>query len=212
MEWVCGLPLNPLEEPLALTTNPHLYSMKIYTRTGDTGQTALIGGRRVSKADLRIDTYGTVDELNSWVGLVRDQPVNANRRLLLKEIQDRLFTAGAELATDPEKAPRQAMPAIIDDDVTRLEQAMDEMDADLPELRKFVLPGGHASVSYCHLARTVCRRAERLTIALNSESLVDPLVITYLNRLSDYLFVLSRKMAHELDAEEVAWEPRVAKQ
>lgn len=183
--------------------------MKIYTRTGDAGQTSLIGGRRVSKADLRIDTYGTVDELNSWIGLLRDQPVNANIRPLLKEIQDRLFTVGAELATDPEKPPRQAIPAIIEDDITRLEDNMDAMDTELPELRKFVLPGGHSSVSFAHLARTVCRRAERLTINLNSVSPVDPLVITYLNRLSDYLFVLSRKMAQELDAEEVSWEPRV---
>ena len=183
--------------------------MKIYTRTGDTGQTSLIGGRRVSKADLRIDSYGTVDELNAWVGLVRDQPVNAHRRPLLKEIQDRLFTIGAELATDPDKPPRQAIPAIVEADVIRLENDMDQMDTELPELRKFVLPGGHASVSYAHLARTVCRRAERLAILLNDQSAVDPLVIKYLNRLSDYLFVLSRKMAQELGAEEVAWEPRI---
>jgi len=183
--------------------------MKIYTKTGDKGQTALIGGRRVSKADLRIDTYGTVDELNSWIGLVRDQAVNELRKELLKEIQDRLFTVGAELATDPGKAPRQAMPAIMPDDVTRLEQAMDTMDDDLPELRAFVLPGGHQAVSFCHLARTVCRRAERLTIALDITHPGDPLVIQYLNRLSDYLFVLSRKMAQELNAEEVEWKPRV---
>lgn len=194
--------------------------MKIYTKTGDTGQTALIGGRRVSKADLRIDTYGTVDELNSWIGLVRDQAVNAGRKEFLKEIQDRLFTIGAELATDPEKALGQTrsgriMPAIVPDDVTRLERAMDEMDAQLTELRAFVLPGGHEAVSFCHLARTVCRRAERLVIALNAESsrsaaAVDPLALQYMNRLSDYLFVLSRKMALELNAEEVAWQPRPA--
>ncbi len=188
--------------------------MKIYTKTGDAGQTSLIGGRRVSKADLRIDSYGTVDELNSWIGLVRDQPVNELRRILLKEIQDRLFTVGAELATDPDKVTKKAMPAIIPDDVTRLEQEMDTMDADLPELRSFVLPGGHEAVSYCHLARTVCRRAERLVITLANESAramvpVDALVIQYLNRLSDYLFVLSRKMAHELQAEEIAWKPRI---
>lgn len=182
--------------------------MKIYTRTGDTGQTALIGGRRVSKADLRIDTYGTVDELNSWIGLVRDQPVNAERKNLLKEVQDRLFTIGAELATDPEKAPKRAMPAIVPDDVVLLERAMDQMDAELPELRAFVLPGGHEAVSFCHLARTVCRRAERLVIALNHQSYVDALVLQYLNRLSDYLFVLSRQMAQELGAEEIAWKPR----
>lgn len=187
--------------------------MKIYTKTGDTGQTALIGGRRVSKADLRIDTYGTVDELNAWIGLVRDQPVNAERKALLNEIQDRLFTIGAELATDPEKAslqtgPKRAMPAIVPDDVLLLEQTMDEMDAELPELRAFVLPGGHDAVSFCHLARTVCRRAERLVIALNDQSYVDELVVQYLNRLSDYLFMLSRKMAQELSVEEIAWKPR----
>lgn len=188
--------------------------MKIYTKTGDTGQTSLISGRRVSKADIRIDSFGTVDELNSWIGLVRDQPVNESRRDLLKEIQDRLFTVGATLATDPDaglrgKTPRKAMPDIVEGDVTLLEQAMDAMDAELPELRLFVLPGGHESVSYAHLARTVCRRAERLVIALNNESPVDPLVIQYLNRLSDYLFVLSRKMTQELGVEEVAWKPRI---
>lgn len=187
--------------------------MKIYTKTGDKGLTSLISGRRVSKADSRIGSYGTVDELNSWIGLVRDQTVNKSRRDLLKEIQDRLFTIGATLATDPnkgtpEKTPRKAMPDIVEADITLLEQAMDAMDADLPELRLFVLPGGHESVSYTHLARTVCRRAERLVIALNSESPVDPLVIQYLNRLSDYLFVLSRKMTQELGAEEVVWRPR----
>jgi cob(I)alamin adenosyltransferase len=187
--------------------------MKIYTKTGDKGQTALIGGRRVSKSDLRIDAYGTVDELNSWIGLVRDQPVNRERRDLLKEIQDRLFTIGSELATDPEKAPQRPMPAITPDDVVLLEQAMDTMDTALPELRAFVLPGGHESVSFCHLARTVCRRAERLIISLTEHAFtpvdaVDELVIQYINRLSDYLFVLSRKMAQELNAEEVAWKPR----
>lgn len=183
--------------------------MKIYTKTGDQGQTSLIGGRRVSKADLRIDAYGTVDELNSWIGLLRDQPVNESRKELLKEIQDRLFTVGASLATDPEKAVKKAIPDIIQDDITLLEQAMDDMDASLPPLRAFVLPGGHASVSYCHLARTVCRRAERLVIHLSEQSPVDELVIQYMNRLSDYLFVLSRKMTQELGSEEVAWKPRV---
>jgi cob(I)alamin adenosyltransferase len=183
--------------------------MKIYTKTGDKGQTSLIGGRRVSKADLRIDSYGTVDELNSWIGLLRDQPVNDIRRDLLKEIQDRLFTIGATLATDPEKSVKKAIPDIIADDISLLEQAMDDMDTELPPLRAFVLPGGHASVSFCHLARTVCRRAERLIIRLNDESEVDELVLQYINRLSDFLFVLSRQMTQELGAEEVAWKPRV---
>ncbi len=186
------------------------HGMKIYTKTGDTGQTGLIGGRRVSKSDLRIDAYGTVDELNSWIGLVRDQAVNIDRKALLNEIQDRLFTVGAELATDPERAPRQPMPAVVAADVTLLETSMDEIDNTLPELRAFVLPGGHQSVSFCHLARTVCRRAERLVIALNETAPVDPLVIQYLNRLSDYLFMLSRKMTQDLGAEEVAWKARTA--
>lgn len=184
--------------------------MKIYTKTGDTGQTSLIGGRRVNKADHRIDAYGTVDELNSWIGLVRDQPVNESRRALLKEVQDRLFTIGATLATDPDKEIKKAMPDLLPADITLLEEAMDMMDTQLAELRKFVLPGGHPSVSYAHLARTVCRRTERLVIALRQESPVEELVIQYLNRLSDYLFVLSRKMALELGAEEVSWEPRIS--
>ncbi|QJD79000.1 cob(I)yrinic acid a,c-diamide adenosyltransferase [Spirosoma rhododendri] len=183
--------------------------MKIYTKTGDTGQTALIGGRRVSKAELRIDAYGTVDELNAWVGLLRDQPVNTTRIAELAEIQDRLFTIGAELATDPDKSVKKALPAIVESDVVRLEESMDAMDAELPELRAFVLPGGHQSVSFCHLARTVCRRTERIVIALNAQETVDPLVIQYLNRLSDYFFVLGRSMAQALAADEIEWKPRV---
>ncbi|WP_080056897.1 cob(I)yrinic acid a,c-diamide adenosyltransferase [Spirosoma aerolatum] len=183
--------------------------MKIYTKTGDKGQTGLIGGRRVSKADLRIDAYGTIDELNAWIGLVRDQLVNESRSTLLKEIQDRLFTVGAELATDPEKASKRAIPSITADDIEMLEQAMDNMDAELPELRAFILPGGHQAVSFCHLARTVCRRAERLIITLHEQSPVDERVRQYINRLSDYLFVLSRKMAQELSSDEVVWKPRI---
>lgn len=185
--------------------------MKIYTKTGDKGQTSLIGGTRVSKATTRIDAYGTVDELNSYIGLVRDQAVNSSRRDLLKEIQDRLFTIGSQLATDPAKTGKKILPDLLDSDVALLEAEMDKMDIELPELRHFVLPGGHQAVSFCHLARTVCRRAERLVIALNDTEPVEDLVVKYLNRLSDYLFVLSRKMAQELNAEEVKWEPRVGK-
>ena len=184
--------------------------MKVYTKTGDTGLTSLIGGTRVFKSSHRIDAYGTVDELNSWIGLVRDQDVNAARRGLLKEVQDRLFTLGATLATDPAAALRKALPAMIAADVTLLEDAIDAMDVTLPPLREFVLPGGHPAVSYCHLARTVCRRAERLVIALHADAPVEELIITYLNRLSDYLFVLSRAMAQELGAEQVVWKPRLA--
>jgi cob(I)alamin adenosyltransferase len=182
--------------------------MKIYTKTGDTGKTSLIGGTRVYKSHDRIDVYGTVDELNSYIGLVRDQPVNAGRAGILKEIQDRLFTIGASLASDPEKSIKK-IPDLLESDVSLLEKAMDEMTETLPELRFFVLPGGHQSVSFCHVARTVCRRAERLAIALSQESFVEPLVIVYLNRLSDYLFVLSRKMTQELGTEEIAWKPRI---
>jgi cob(I)alamin adenosyltransferase len=182
--------------------------MKIYTKTGDKGTTALFGGKRVSKADLRIDTYGTVDELNSYIGLVRDQPVNASSKNILVEIQDRLFTIGAILATEPGNT-KVKVPSLLASDITVLEKEIDAMDAQLPPMKSFVLPGGHQSVSFCHVARTVCRRAERLVIALDSQEKVDALIIQYLNRLSDYLFMLSRKMTAELDAEETPWKPRM---
>ena len=181
--------------------------MKIYTKAGDQGKTSLIGGTRVYKSHHRIDAYGTVDELNAYMGLLRDQPVNGDRLTLLKDIQDCLFVIGASLATDPDKANR-TLPDLRESDVQLLEAEMDRMDTELPELRHFVLPGGHASVSVAHVARTVCRRAERLTVALAQEEPVAALVIRYLNRLSDYLFVLSRKMANELGVEEVKWYPR----
>ena len=182
--------------------------MKIYTKTGDQGLTSLIGGTRVPKSSLRIDCYGTVDELNSYVGLLRDQEVNQARRPLLKEIQDRLFTIGSALAADPEKS-KMKLPDLHAADVTLLEEEMDRLNADLPELRAFILPGGAPAVSFAHVARCVCRRAERLAVALREESFVADLVVVYLNRLSDYLFVLSRQMAQELGAEEVTWEPRL---
>lgn len=182
--------------------------MKIYTKTGDKGKTSLIGGTRVYKSNNRIEVYGTIDELNSYIGLVRDQPVNGVRTDFLKEIQDRLFTIGASLASDPEKST-QKIPDLLESDVILLENAMDEMTAVLPAQRFFILPGGHPAVSFCHVARTVCRRAERLAIGLSQESFVGELVIIYLNRLSDYLFVLSRKMAQELGVEELPWKPRV---
>lgn len=182
--------------------------MKIYTKTGDKGTTALFGGKRVSKADLRIDTYGTVDELNSYMGLVRDQEVNAHRKSILTEIQDRLFTIGSILATEPGNT-KVKVPALSESDVTFLENEIDAMEEKLPPMKSFVLPGGHPSVSFCHVARTVCRRAERLVIALNAQEKTDELIIKYLNRLSDYLFVLSRKMTAELKAEETPWKPRM---
>jgi cob(I)alamin adenosyltransferase len=182
--------------------------MKIYTKTGDTGSTSLFGGRRVSKADLRIDTYGTVDELNSYIGLLRDQEVNGTRKEVLVEIQDRLFTIGSILATEPGKT-KVKIPALAEADIQLLEIEIDTMESTLPAMTSFVLPGGHESVSFCHIARTVCRRAERLAVALHASEPINELVIKYLNRLSDYLFVLSRKMSKELNAEETPWKPRM---
>jgi len=182
--------------------------MKIYTKTGDKGLTSLIGGTRVPKSSLRIECYGTVDELNSHIGLVRDQEVNASRRPLLKEIQDRLFTIGSALAADPEKS-KMKLPDLHAADVTLLEEEMDRLNLELPELRAFILPGGHPAVSHAHVARCVCRRAERLVIHLAEDSFVAELVVVYLNRLSDFLFVLSRAMAHELGVEEVTWQARL---
>jgi cob(I)alamin adenosyltransferase len=182
--------------------------MKIYTKTGDQGITSLFGGKRVSKAELRIETYGTVDELNSFLGLVRDQQVNQKRQEVLVEIQDRLFTIGSILATEPGNE-KLKIPSLLEEDIQFLENEMDAMDESLPPMRFFVLPGGHQSVSFCHVARTVCRRVERLTISLSTQEHVDALVIKYLNRLSDYLFVLARKMAAELDVEETPWRPRM---
>ncbi len=184
--------------------------MRIYTKTGDAGLTSLIGGTRVPKSSLRIDCYGTVDELNSYVGLLRDQDVNASRREVLKEIQDRLFTIGSHLATDPQApSASRRLPDLLPADISRLEAEMDRMDQVLAPLREFILPGGHPAVSFGHVARCVCRRAERLAVHLREESPVEDLVVMYLNRLSDYLFVLSRAMAHELGVAEVTWKPRV---
>lgn len=182
--------------------------MKIYTKTGDSGTTSLMGGTRLSKANIRIDSYGTVDELNAWIGMLRDQPVNIARRDLLKEIQDRLFTIGSNLASEPDQT-RKRLPDLGEADVELLEKEMDKMDAVLPPLRAFVLPGGHPSVSYGHVARTVCRRAERAVILLHDHEPVEEIIIHYLNRLSDYLFMLSRLMTQELDVEEVTWKARV---
>ena len=187
--------------------------MKIYTKTGDTGTTALFGGTRVPKHHIRIESYGTVDELNSYLGLIRDQEIDAHYKELLIHIQDRLFTLGAILATDPEKAilksgkERLNIPKISNSDVERLEQEMDIMNEALPPMTHFVLPGGHQTVSFCHIARCVCRRAERLTTALNDMETVEPNTLIYLNRLSDYLFVLARKLTYDLQANEIKWIP-----
>ena len=188
--------------------------MKVYTKTGDKGTTALFGGTRVPKHHIRIESYGTVDELNSHIGLIRDQDINQLYKNVLIEVQDRLFTVGAILATPPEKEklkngqPRLQNLGIIESDVEFLEKEMDSMEASLPPMTHFVLPGGHTTVSYCHIARCVCRRAERLAVHLHETEPTDELVIKYLNRLSDYLFVLARKLSFDLKAEEVPWIPR----
>ncbi len=180
---------------------------KIYTKTGDTGHTSLVGGTRISKAELKIEAYGSVDELNAWIGVLHDQEVNFKRKGILKEIQDRLFTIGSDLASEVERS-RKNIPDLLEDDITFLEFQIDEMNEKLPELRHFILPGGHQAVSFGHVARTVCRRAERICIRLSENELVNELVIKYLNRLSDYIFVLSRAMAFDLGIEENKWLPR----
>jgi cob(I)alamin adenosyltransferase len=185
-------------------------TMKIYTKTGDQGETSLFGGKRVKKYDLRINAYGTSDELNSWIGVLRDQTIADNYKAQLIEIQDRIFTLGAQLAADPDK-PKLKMPHIELNDIQAVEQWIDEIDAVLPPMTNFVLPGGHTAVSFSHVARCVCRRCERLVIELNNEAPIDELIIQYLNRLSDYLFVLGRKIAIDLDAPEQLWFPRDSK-
>lgn len=181
--------------------------MKIYTKKGDNGTTSLIGGTRVPKHHLRIESYGTVDELNSYIGLIRDQNIDGKDIEVLLEIQDRLFTIGSHLAAEPGKS-KMVLPELFETDITFLENEIDRMDDGLDEMRSFVLPGGNTVVSYSHIARCVCRRAERVAVHLSEESKVDEKVISYLNRLSDYLFTLSRKLTKDLDAKEIAWVPK----
>ena len=188
--------------------------MKVYTKTGDKGTTALFGGTRVPKDHIRIESYGTVDELNSYIGLIRDQDINQHYKDILIEVQDRLFTVGAILATPPEKEVmkngelRLQKLGIIESDIELLENEIDTMEDSLPQMTHFVLPGGHTTVSYCHIARCVCRRAERLSVHLSHNEPVADIAIKYLNRLSDYLFVLARKLTSDLKADEVQWIPR----
>jgi cob(I)alamin adenosyltransferase len=185
-------------------------SHKIYTKTGDKGKTSLIGGTKVLKSDLRIETYGTIDELNSWIGLINDFINDFSANTLLKEIQDRLFTIGSSLACDPEKETKLLIPDLHEHDITRLENEIDTMNEILPEMKHFILPGGHSSVSVTHIARCVCRRAERYCVNLEShDGHVEPLIIKYLNRLSDYLFVLARYVGKISNAPEITWKPRV---
>jgi cob(I)alamin adenosyltransferase len=191
--------------------------MKIYTKTGDKGTTSLFGGTRVPKHHIRIESYGSVDELNAHIGLIKDQKIDPSTKKVLNRVQDRLFTIGSTLATEPEKATlksgkeRLRIPKISEEDILLLEKEMDLMNEALPEMTHFVLPGGHQSVSFCHIARCVCRRAERMATALYEISPFDDMVLKYLNRLSDYLFVLARKLSKDLNAEEIQWLPEKGK-
>jgi cob(I)alamin adenosyltransferase len=188
--------------------------MKIYTKKGDKGTTALFGGTRVPKHHIRIESYGTVDELNSHIGLIRDQEIDSHYKDILINIQDKLFTVGSILATDPEKSllksgkERLTIPKISNQDMELLEQEIDKMNLQLPAMVHFVLPGGHQTVSFCHIARCVCRRAERLASALNEVEPFQSNTLIYLNRLSDYLFVLARKLSKDLQADEIKWIPK----
>ncbi len=182
-------------------------TLRIYTKTGDKGQTSLIGGTRLPKHHIRIEAYGEVDELNSWIGLVRDQKIEERHIKILLEIQDRLFTIGALLASDGES--KMKLPEIKEADIVLLEKEIDAMETGLPPMKSFVLPGGNTIVSYCHISRCVCRRAERSVLRLAENEKVEELIYKYLNRLSDYLFVLSRKLAHDLGATETPWVARV---
>lgn len=185
-------------------------AMKIYTKTGDKGTTSLIGGTKVPKNDIRIETYGTVDELNSWIGLVNDQLNDETFKNELKEIQDRLFTIGSSLATDAKNAPKMKLPDLVTNDIEFLEKRIDAMTSELPPMKNFILPGGHIAVSSIHITRCVCRRAERSVVNMQQHELfVDEKVITYINRLSDYLFTLARFVAQKLGAEEIPWKARV---
>ena len=187
--------------------------MKIYTKTGDKGTTALIGGTRVKKHHIRIESYGTVDELNSWLGLIRDQNIDVRSKKTLGKVQQDLFVVGAILATDPEKQllkngkKRLSIPELTASSIEFLEKEIDFMDEALPPMTHFILPGGHTSASYCHITRTICRRAERMSTLLYENEPFDDRVLSFLNRLSDYLFVLARKLSQDVNAEEIKWIP-----
>jgi cob(I)alamin adenosyltransferase len=183
---------------------------KIYTKTGDKGGTSLIGGVRVPKSHVRIESYGTIDELNSFLGMVGDMCDNTSITTALREIQDRLFTIGSALATAPDKDIKMKLPGLHETDVTWMEQEIDKMNETLPEMRSFILPGGNLASSTCHVARCVCRRAERICVAMQEQNeFIPPLIIQYLNRLSDYLFVLARYIGHINNAPEIPWNARI---
>jgi len=181
--------------------------MKIYTKTGDKGTTSLLGGTRVSKADLRIDSYGEVDELNAYLGVVRDSITDERGRAVLLQIQHVLFVIGSQLACEKE-ALKTKLPALEEKEILLLEESIDQMNESLPTMTHFILPGGHLAISYCHVARTVCRRSERNIVALSETTEINPLIVTYINRLADYLFVLSRYISYQLNIDEIKWIPK----
>lgn len=197
-----------MKKELLQLTSTNFVGMKIYTKRGDDGTTGLLGGMRVPKHHARIEAYGNVDELNSYLGVLRDLLEGSNHTAVLLEIQDRLFTIGSHLALEPGYEGRMQLPSITEEDVAFLEKEMDRMDASLPEMKNFVLPGGHIAVSHCHVARCICRRAERSVTFLTEQNPVPGVILHYLNRLSDYLFVLSRMVSQEKGAVETAWKPR----
>ena len=178
--------------------------MKIYTKTGDIGETSLFGGKRVSKAALRIESYGTIDELNAFIGFLHSRMTSPDVPSVLRQIQDRLFTIGSSLAADPDQA-HTILPDVCEEDVQLLESEIDRMDSQLPPLRNFILPGGHSDSAWCHILRTICRRAERRCVELHNEEPIDQMILKYLNRLSDYFFVLSRYISHLEGTPEVKW-------
>lgn len=185
-------------------------AQKIYTKTGDKGTTSLIGGTKVPKSHLRIEAYGTVDELSSWIGLCKDLLTDETGKKLLQEVQDRLFTINASLATDPEKEPKLRIPDLKEEDIVLLENEMDRMNDTIPPMKHFVLPGGHPVLSQLHITRCVCRRAERCCVRLEMEGeAVEPIIIKYINRLSDYIFVLARYTSFQMNIAEIPWRPRV---
>jgi cob(I)alamin adenosyltransferase len=186
---------------------PQKKELKIYTKTGDKGRTSLIGGTRTVKYSLQIEAYGTVDELNSFVGLLRDQDIDGHSKKILGHIQNTLLNLESLLAADSVKS-ETGLPRVTETDIAELESEIDIMNCNLPRLHNFILPGGHTVVSYCHIARTVCRRAERIVVHLATKKEVDPLILKYINRLSDYLFVLARKLAKDHGTEEILWKTR----
>ncbi len=190
--------------------NKKSMATKIYTRTGDAGKTSLIGGTKVAKSHLRIESYGTLDELNSYLGWVNDLLEDETQKITIKEIQDRLFTIGSSLACDPEKEPSMKLPDLKESDIDFLEKEIDRMNEILPEMKHFIIPGGAPAVSVTHVARCVCRRAERACVHMQEEQMfIDARVIKYLNRLSDYLFVLARHTGYLAKISEITWHPRM---